>query len=237
MLIFVRFLAMACLVFVGVQSDAIESSMSRDSDIQSLPSSFRFLGITKTMATTTTVASMQTVYVHATCLVKFPNVEPCINIPPTTTPAPTTTTIPTTTTTKAPTTTTRRTTTTKATTTTAKPWLQIIPGSSRPLLTGSVTINKVDPPKLQVNLPEFLGGGIINGGNNAGTKPSGSNSGLGVLFSKPALNVNVGGGISASLSSGGRRRRRSSLVEESAIQPSAVKTLATLVNLCILFGH
>jgi len=198
-------LAAACFVCASVDSEAIESSMSADSDFQSLGSSFRFLGITKTMATTTTVVSTQTVFVHTTCIVKFPNVGPCSDTPPTTTPAPTTTTTAaTTTTTKA------TTTTTKPTTTTSKPLIQIIPGASRPVLTGTVTFNKVEPPKLQVNLPDFLGGGTL-GGNSNGT--AGNNGFLGALFNKPPMTV----------SSAGRRRRRSELVEESRIQPSLVR--------------
>jgi hypothetical protein len=212
-------LAAACFFGASVHSEAIESSMSTDSDFQSLGSSFRFLGITKTMATTTTVISTQTVYVHPTCIVKFPNVQPCSETPPTTTAAPTTTT----TTTAATTTTTKATTTTtKPTTTTSKPLFQIIPGSSRPILTGTVTFNKVDPPKLQVNLPDFLGGGSIGNGSSSGNSTGGGL--LGGLFNKPPMNVNIGGSVSASISHGGRRRRRSNLVEEeSRIQPSLVR--------------
>lgn len=215
--------AAACLACASVSgSEAIESSMSDDSDFQSLASSFRFLGITKTMATTTTVVSTKTVYVHTTCIVTFPNVGPCSDIPPTTTPAPTTTTTPATTTTTKPTTT-----TTKPTTTTSKPLFQIIPGSSRPVLTGTVTFNKVEAPKLQVNLPDFLGGGTLGGGKANGTATPGNNNNnngiLGVIFNKPPVNINVGGSVSASVSGGRRRRSNLEMEDSSHIQPSLVR--------------
>lgn len=210
MLSYIWFLAVAaCLVYpkaVHSSSDVIESSMSAN-DFQS--PSLRFFGITKTMATTTTVLTTRTVYVHPTCLLAIADVKPCAERPTTTTPIPTTT----------PTTTTGPTTTTKpatpTTTTTSRPWIQIIPGSVRPFLTGSVTINKIEPPKLQVNLPDLLGGGNNTGGNNIGNA-------VGALINKRPINVNVGGSVSASISSGSKRRRRSQLIEEN-IQPSIVR--------------
>lgn len=195
----------ACLVYpkaVHSSSNVIESSMSSDEFQSPL---LRFFGITKTVVTTTTVLTTQTVFVHPTCLLSIANVNSCAKSPPTTIPTPTTT--PTTTPTPA---------TNPTTTTTSKPWIQIIPGSVRPFLTGSVTINKVEPPKLQVNLPNLLGGG----NNNTGASNIGN--AVGALINKRPVNVNVGGSVSASISTGQKRRRRSQVIEES-VQPSIVR--------------
>lgn len=186
----------------------VESSMS----MADYPSSgFRMMGITKTMATTTTVVTTQTVYVHPMCYSVVPNVKPCSMTPPTTTPAPVTTPTPTTP-------------TTPTTTTTNKPWIQIIAGSPQPVLTGTFTFNKVPPPRLELNLPSISNGNAnqANGSSSAGNNPTAGNGGLINLFNKPAINLNVGGSVSASVSSGNGRRRRSQLVEENNIQPSLV---------------
>lgn len=205
MLSFTWLLTVGVCLVGPVWSSQLESSMS--ADYQQTGNSFRFMGITKTMATTTTVVTTQTVYVHPMCYSVVPNVKPCSLTPPTTTPAPTTPSTP-------------STTPTPTTTTTSKPWIQIIPGTSRPVLTGIVAINKVGAPQLQLPFLQNLGGNTTTTNTNGTSNPG---SGLAGLFKKPSINVNVAGSVSASVSSGAGRRRRSRSVEES-IQPTQVRS-------------
>lgn len=205
----VLFLAVAIACPVACSTDSeIESSISSDSTTHSMMGSLRFYGITKTVTTVTTVVHLHTKFVHQTCL-SIPNGTPQC---PVTTPAPTTTTT-TTTTTPAPTTTT---TTTAATNSTSNPPFKVVEGQFKPSVSSSITINKHTLPKLQLNLPQLIGGSGGNGGNG----------GFFGLFNSKPFNFTVSANMSASASSSGTtagRRRRSEMLAES-IQPSLVKT-------------
>ena len=102
--------------------------------------------------------------------------------------------------------------TTPTTPTTPKlPFIQILPGGSSPLFSGSINVNKVNPPKIQINMPQ------MNPGNGSGL------AGLGNLFNKPPGAISLSAGVSASVSSGAGRKRRAELIELSELQPSIVR--------------
>ena len=210
-------LLLLALTSYHVYSNEIESSIDSSSSAaqQFLGNPLRFFGLTKTLATTTTVLSTTVVFVRQTCTVVASSIPPCSVAPPTTT---------TTTTTPLPTTTTPSTTpapvtssTSPAPTTPKLPFIQILPGGSSPLFSGSININKVNPPKVQFNLPQISN--PLNGINASGL------AGLGNLFNKQPVSISLAAGVSASVTAGDDvgRKRRSELIELASLQPSIVR--------------